>query len=117
MVNFLHGAPATPDLNVKPSGLSMTVDEELKTIRPVIYGAVVRGVDLPDDGEATEEFIKGLMDHQEKLHFALGRGRKRASIGVHDMSALQAPFRVTAVPGSTEFTPLGETSPMTISAM
>ena len=44
MVNFLHGAPAKPDLHVKPSGLSMTVDEELKTIRPVIYGAVVRGV-------------------------------------------------------------------------
>lgn len=114
MVNFLHGAPASPDLNVKPSGLSMTVDEELKTIRPVIYGAVVRGVDVPDNEEATEQFIKGLMDHQEKLHFALGRGRQRASIGVHDLANLAPPFRVQAVPGSHSFTPLASEKAMTL---
>ena len=71
MVNFLHGAPATPDLNVKPSGLTVTVDEELSGIRPVIYGAVVRGVDVPEDAAGNEQFIKGLMDHQEKLHLSL----------------------------------------------
>ena len=114
MVNFLHGAPPSPDLNVKPSGLSMTVDEELKTIRPVIYGAVVRDVDVPEDEEATELFIKGLMDHQEKLHFALGRGRQRASIGVHDLANLAPPFRVQAVPGSHSFTPLASEKAMTL---
>ena len=29
MVNFLHGAPASPDLEVTSSGLSITVDEDL----------------------------------------------------------------------------------------
>ena len=63
----------------------MTVDASLESIRPVIYGAVVKGVNIPEDEDQRELFIKGLMDHQEKLHFALGRGRRRASIGVHDL--------------------------------
>ena len=55
----------------------MTVDPDLRDIRPVIYGALVRNVALPENNEDVEQFIKGLMDHQEKLHFALGRGRQR----------------------------------------
>ena len=78
----------------------MTVDASLESIRPVIYGAVVKGVDIPEDEEQRELFIKGLMDHQEKLHFALGRGRRRASIGVHDLEKLAPPFRVVSVPAS-----------------
>ena len=54
------------------------------------------------------------MDHQEKLHFALGRGRKRASIGVHDLSKIAPPFAVKAVSGDTKFTPLAMTEAMTI---
>lgn len=115
MVNFLHGAPASPDLDVKSSGLSITVDEALKSIRPVIHGAVVRGVNVPEDAEGNDHFIKGLMDHQEKLHFALGRGRRRASIGVHDLTKLAPPFRVVSVPGSHSFTPLASEEPMTVS--
>ena len=45
----------------------MTVSPELANIRPIILGAVVKGLDIDDD------IIKRLMDHQEKLHFALGR--------------------------------------------
>jgi len=54
------------------------------------------------------------MDHQEKLHFALGRGRKRASIGVHDLSTLAPPFRVEAVERSHSFIPLAMDEEMTI---
>ena len=92
MANFLHGAPAKPMLDIETSDITMDVDASLKTIRPVIYGAVVKGVSLPDNDEEIERFIKGLMDHQEKLHFALGRGRRRASIGVHDLAKLAPPF-------------------------
>ena len=63
----------------------MSVDPELKDIRPIILGAVVKNIDLEKLGIDADDFIKSLMDHQEKLHFALGRGRKRASIGVHDL--------------------------------
>lgn len=111
---FLHGTTATPDMEVTESGITVEVDARLSEIRPVILGAIVKGVNIHGGEDEMEAFIKSLMDHQEKLHFALGRGRKRASIGVHDMSSLQAPFRVVAAPGTTEFIPLGESSPMTI---
>ena len=115
MANFLHGAPAKPMLDIETSEITMDVDASLKTIRPVIYGAVVKGVSLPENDEEIERFIKGLMDHQEKLHFALGRGRRRASIGVHDLAKLAPPFRVRSVPASHEFIPLAREDAMSIS--
>ena len=109
---FLHGAPAAPEIQTVSSGIKMQVEPSLSAIRPVVMGAVVKGVVLPDDVEEQEAFIKALMDHQEKLHFALGRGRKRASIGVHDLAALQPPFNVVAAPGTRSFIPLGEETAM-----
>ena len=109
---FLHGAPAIPEIETKPSGITMHVEPSLATIRPIVMGAVVKGVVLTDDAEEQEAFIKALMDHQEKLHFALGRGRKRASIGVHDLNSIKPPFNVIAAPGSHSFIPLGEEVPM-----
>ena len=73
----------------------------LKHVRPVILGAVVRGVDNGASHEENDAFIQALMDHQEKLHFSIGRRRKRASIGVHDLSTLAPPFRVITVPNPT----------------
>lgn len=114
MAHFLHDAPAQPDMPTEPSGITVQVDPSLQHIRPVVHGAVVRGVMLPDSEEEIDAFIKGLMDHQEKLHFALGRGRQRVSIGVHDLDKLSPPFRVVSVPGHTSFVPLASTEPMTI---
>ena len=108
MMPFLHDSPPSPRLAVKPGTISMRVASELSDIRPVILGAVVRGLELDED------IIKRLMDHQEKLHFALGRGRKRASIGVHDLSTLAPPFRVEAVERSHSFIPLAMDEEMTI---
>jgi len=108
MMPFLHDSPPSPRLAVKPGTISMRVAPELSDIRPVILGAVVRGLELDED------IIKRLMDHQEKLHFALGRGRKRASIGVHDLSTLEPPFRVEAVERSHSFIPLAMDDEMTI---
>ena len=108
MMPFLHDSPPSPRLAVKPGTISMRVAPELSDIRPVILGAVVRGLELDED------IIKRLMDHQEKLHFALGRGRKRASIGVHDLSTLEPPFRVESVERSHSFIPLAMDDEMTI---
>ncbi len=108
MMPFLHESPSNPRLLVKPGTISMTVSSELAHIRPVILGAVVKGLDIDD------EIIKRLMDHQEKLHFALGRGRKRASIGVHDLATISPPFRVEAVERDTSFIPLAMENEMTI---
>ena len=114
MANFLHAAPARPDMDIQPSGITMKVDSSLRDVRPVILGAVVRGVSLPEDSEGCEAFIKGLMDHQEKLHFALGRRRQRASIGVHDLARLAPPFHVKTVVEKHAFVPLARQESMTI---
>ncbi len=108
MMPFIHDYPSKPRLLIKPGTTSMQVSPELEKIRPVILGAVVRGVDIDD------EVIKRLMEHQEKLHFALGRGRKRASIGVHDLANISPPFRVEAVDRDFSFIPLGLKNNMTI---
>ncbi len=108
MMPFLHDSPSNPRLLIHPGTISMTVSPELGKIRPVILGAVVRGLELNDD------IIKRLMDHQEKLHFALGRGRKRASIGVHDLSTISPPFNVQAVDRNLSFIPLSMDKEMTI---
>lgn len=114
MANFLHHAVAIPELPITPSGITIEVDSSLQTIRPIVQSAIVKGVQLPHDEEGRNEFIKGLMEHQEKLHFALGRGRRRVSIGVHDLAKLQPPFRVVSVPGTTSFIPLARTESMSI---
>ncbi|DAC53013.1 MAG TPA: phenylalanine--tRNA ligase subunit beta [Candidatus Poseidoniaceae archaeon] len=112
--NFIHLQDSNPDLEIKHGEIAMAVDSELEHIRPIILGAVVRGIDLAKLDISADDFIKSLMDHQEKLHFALGRGRKRASIGVHDLSKLAPPFTVKAVSGDTKFIPLAMTEAMTI---
>ena len=111
---FLHGTQSEPALDVVKGALTMSVEPELEHIRPVIMGAVVRGLDIGGDSEDKDAFIKGLMEHQEKLHFALGRGRRRASIGVHDLSTLSPPFSVKAVSGDACFVPLGMEHEMTL---
>lgn len=110
---FLYKQKAKPNLDVAKGKITMTVDASLEHVRPVILGAVVRGVQS-GTGAENEAFIKALMDHQEKLHFALGRGRKRASIGVHDLATLSPPFKVKTVPGTTSFTPLAMDENMSI---
>ena len=110
---FLYKQKAKPNLDVAKGTMTISVDPSLEHVRPIILGAVVRDVQTGTAGE-NEAFIKALMDHQEKLHFALGRGRKRASIGVHDLATISPPFRVKTVPGSTSFTPLAMDEKMTI---
>ena len=113
MRGFLHNQPTLPDETLESSGITMSVEAEIASIRPIILGAVVRDLKMKDDDEM-DAFIKQLMDHQEKLHFALGRGRRRASIGVHDLATLHPPFTVKAVDRNHAFIPLAMDNEMTI---
>ena len=54
------------------------------------------------------------MDHQEKLHFSLGKRRSKASIGVHDFSELKPNFKVVTAKDDFEFVPLAMTEKMKI---
>jgi phenylalanyl-tRNA synthetase beta chain len=111
---FLHGKGGECDLTTTDGDITMNVDPSLENVRPIIYGAVVRGVDNGSSPEENDAFIQSLMDHQEKLHFSIGRRRRRASIGVHDLSTLAPPFKVITVPESYSFVPLAMTERMSI---
>ena len=111
---FLHEKGADPDLATRDGDITMTVDPSLKDVRPIILGAIVRGVDNGATPEENDAFIQALMDHQEKLHFSLGRRRRRASIGVHDLATLVPPFRVVTVAESHTFIPLAMEKHMSV---
>jgi len=64
----------------------------------------------------TDELIVSIMDLQEKLHFGLGRNRKKVAIGVHNFEPVKPPFTYKAVdPDSVQFVPLGKVESMTMS--
>jgi phenylalanyl-tRNA synthetase beta chain len=71
--------------------------------RPSIACAIVRGVTLSDD------LVKVVMKLQENLHWAMGRDRKHASIGVYDLATVKGPDLVyrTVGPDELRFVPLG----------
>ena len=54
---FLQGSEAKPELDVSKGEIHMDVDESLLDIRPVILGAVVRGVNNGSNSEQKESFI------------------------------------------------------------
>lgn len=107
MRGFLGVQTGLVEYAVAPPTLTVQVDPRLSeesSYRPHIACAVLRNVRLDHDR------IKLLMNLQEGLHWALGRDRKLASIGVYDLDtlALDQPLRYEAVePGALRFVPLG----------
>ena len=90
-----------PVYRVEPSGFKVTVQPGLEQIRPFIVACVVRGLVMDD------ETVKTVMKMQENLHWALGRNRRRASIGVYDLDTVEPDFEYSAVaPDGVKFLPL-----------
>ena len=112
--SFIHDEAMITHLDAQPATTSMHVDPELAGIRPFVVCAIVRNVHLGSNDEERDASIRRLMDHQEKLHFAVGRGRRRSSIGVHDLDSIRPPFRAVAAPRDRAFVPLASTASMTI---
>jgi phenylalanyl-tRNA synthetase beta chain len=108
MRGFLGVQTGLIEYAVATAKLSVRVDAALardESYRPAIACAVLRNVKLDN------ERIKLLMNLQEDLHWALGRDRKLASIGVYDLDKLNErgpAFRYRAVgPDELRFVPLG----------
>ena len=112
--SFLSLNEEVAEMAVTAGEISLTVDPELESVRPIVMGAIVRAVDTGSNSAEKGDFIQSLMDHQEKLHMTLGRKRRFASIGVHDLNTLRPPFRVTTVTSDFSFTPLASTEEMSI---
>ena len=108
MRGFLGIETGLPSYPVKPSGISFSVDPKLADIRPVLGAAVIRGVSFDD------ESIQSIMSLQEALHWAVGRGRSKVAIGIHDLDTVTPPFRYIAAPRTRAFVPLDYTEWMSM---
>ncbi len=96
-----------PRYDAKDSGLVVEADERMASpdsYWPYIECAVLRGVKL------TDRLIRQIMKMQEDVHWALGRDRKFASIGIYDLKGLEGPIAFRPVgPTELEFVPLAST--------
>jgi phenylalanyl-tRNA synthetase beta chain len=94
---------------VEKSEIIIEVDPSLKSIRPFVTCALVTNITM------TDELISSLMDMQEKLHFGIGRNRKKVAIGVHNYEPLEPPFVYKAAdPDYEQFVPLAKVESMTL---
>ncbi len=100
MRGFLGIETGLPEYCVSPSGIGFTVDPALGPIRPYLGSAVIRGVRFDD------EYIQSVMGLQEALHWAVGRGRAKVAIGIHDLDNVTPPFHYIAAPRDRAFVPL-----------
>jgi len=101
-----------PKYEVKDGKTVLRISKAVSKIRPYMLAAVVRNIKLD------EEAIVDLMEMQEDLHWGIGRNRKKASIGVHNLDVVKSPFTFTAVePDEAKFVPLDTTEEMTLQAI
>ncbi len=68
------------------------VDESVMKVRPHVAGFIVRGVRFNEEG------LAHIMQFQEKLHQTLCRDRRKASIGLYDLSRIEGDIRYFARP-------------------
>lgn len=98
---FLDIEPGMKTYPVADSDIEVIVDDSVKSVRPYFLCGVVRDV------EVTDEFLRSLMELQEKLHITIGRKRSKLAIGIHDLSKVVPPFTYRlAEPHSIRFVPL-----------
>lgn len=77
------------------------VDSSVKEVRPYTACAIVKKLKLDN------EKIKELIDIQEKLHFTVGRKRKKLAIGIYPLDKIKLPIKYTALePDKIKFIPL-----------
>jgi phenylalanyl-tRNA synthetase beta chain len=97
-----------PEFKIKSSGISMNVDKKVEKVRAKTVGAVVKGLTFDD------EFIKQMIQLQEKIHMTYGRNRGECAIGVYDFDRIVPPVRYTTVaPDGIKFVPLDFEEEMT----
>lgn len=98
-----------PKYDVKKGDIVLKIDSTVGEVRPFMLAAVVRKIKL--DSEAVRE----LMEMQEDLHWGIGRDRKKASIGVHNLDSVEPPFTyTTGEPDGVRFVPLDKTEKMSL---
>lgn len=106
MLGIKLGAPL---LKIKKGSDTVRVDKSVSKVRPFILVIEARGRKLDD------ETIRQIIAMQEDLHNGLGRRRKKASVGIHDLDKVKFPLVYKAVDRSHRLVPLGSAQEMSIS--
>jgi len=96
------------DYPLLKGSVEVIVHRGLEGVRPHIACAVARGLRLND------EALRQLIGLQEDLHRGLGRGRRLASIGLHDLSPLRPPIHYEPQGPEFRFIPLGQSAQMSL---
>lgn len=93
----------------KDKTFAIKTSPAVKKIRPFVLGLIAKG------GKLDDEIIRQLIALQEDLHFGVGRKRKKASIGIHDLDAISLPLVYAAKPKDHKFVPLATDKEMSVS--
>jgi phenylalanyl-tRNA synthetase beta chain len=94
-------------INKPEKDYKVIIDSSVKDIRPYTACAIVKGLKFDD------EKIKEIIDMQEKLHFTLGRKRKKIAIGIYPLEKIKLPITFKALePDKIKFIPLEEEKEM-----
>lgn len=98
-----------PEYTLEHGKTVLKIVSAVSKIRPFMLAAIVRGMRFDEDS------ILDLMEMQEDLHWGIGRDRKKASIGVHNLDVVSPPFTFTAVePDKAKFVPLDSAEEMSL---
>jgi phenylalanyl-tRNA synthetase beta chain len=104
---FLDIEPGLKTYPVIKTNISVTTDSKVTKIRPYFLCAAVFDVEISD------EFLRSMMELQEKLHITIGRKRSKFAIGIHDLDKVESPFTYTALePHDIRFVPLAKMEDM-----
>ena len=94
-------------INKPEKNFVVTIDSSVKDVRPYTVCAIVKELKLDDDK------IKEMIDIQEKLHFTIGRKRKKLAIGIYPLEKIKLPITFKALePDKIKFIPLESESEM-----
>ena len=88
-------------LNKPEKDFKVIIDSSVKEVRPYTVCTIVKGLKFDD------EKIKEIVDIQEKLHFTIGRKRKKLAIGIYPLEKIKLPITFKALePDKIKFIPL-----------
>lgn len=97
-----------PVLKIKNGKYSIKADPSVSKIRPYVTAIEAR------NGKLDDETIRQIITMQEDLHNGLGRRRKKASIGIHDLEKIKFPLYYKTVTRKHSFVPLESDTSMTV---
>ncbi|MDE1845530.1 MAG: phenylalanine--tRNA ligase subunit beta [Thaumarchaeota archaeon] len=97
-----------PVLKIKNGKYSIKADPSVCRVRPYVTAIEAR------NGKLDDETIRQIITMQEDLHNGLGRRRKKASIGIHDIEKIKFPLYYKTVTREHSFIPLESDVSMTV---